>query len=266
MNTEIKKKNKAKIVTLGQKNKKKVDYLQCNRPINEGMVRKLKTSMEKYGVLSVITVYDNGSQYLIVDGQHRWQAANELELDIPALVIGWDAVNAMMDMNTIQRNWSMRNFVDFFSMHNNPEIKEAYTILKSKKTGPPEHDEDPSTKNRQHLTYSSLTKIYGKPTGEGFKQGKFRITDVGRGDKFVSYLDDIEPYLPYARSARFIHAYLVMAYHDSYDHKRFLKKLGQRHNISTKSSSNPTEYGSMLQSIYNYKQSSKTLVMFSRNW
>jgi len=243
-----------KIINLNGKNKKKVSLLSYNRPVNKKLVNKLKASMKKYGVLSSVTVYEDINEYKLVDGQHRWTAASELGLTIPAISISWDAMNAMVEMNTIQVNWSLDNFVDFFSVHANPKIKMAYNLLKSKKEDYP------------HLTYSSLSKIYGKPnTGEAFKAGKWRAIDVTGGDRMVSYLDDLKQYLPYSHSARFIHAYKTVALHGEYNHKRMMKKLKSNHGVSILTSSNPKNYGIMLTKIYNFKQA-KNLVMFKASW
>ena len=128
--------NKVKIIQLKAKDKNKVKMLTYNRPVNRSLVNKLKErekeSMKKYGILSTVTVYQSEKETLLVDGQHRWTAASELGLDIPAISISWDAMDAIVEMNTIQVNWTMENFVDFFSAHSNPEIREAYSALKTK--------------------------------------------------------------------------------------------------------------------------------------
>lgn len=246
---------KVKIVTLKNKDKEKVKFLEYNRPVNKSLVNKLKESMSNYGVLSALTVYETQDECLLIDGQHRWTAACELGLDMPAISISWDAMNAIVELNTIQVNWTMENFVDFFASHSDPVISNAYSKLRDRKKT-----------HGKKLTYSSLAKIYGKPYGgDAFKKGKWRPTDMERGDKFVSYLDEIVQYLPYAHSARFIHAYTDVAFHDDYDHARMMKKLGQEHGVSVITSSNPSNYGKMLTKIYNYHQS-KNLVMFKASW
>tara|TARA_R100001440_G_scaffold71133_1_gene93959 strand:+ start:1590 stop:2345 length:756 start_codon:yes stop_codon:yes gene_type:complete len=249
------KRNKIKIIELKNEKGKPVEMLDYNRPVNRSLVNKLKESMEKYGVLSSITVYDGGDKYMVVDGQHRWTAASELDLVMPAIVIGWDAMSAIVEMNTIQTNWTMANFVDFFSAHTDPVVAKNYNLLKQKKQ-----------ECSSELTYSSLAKIYGKPYGgSSFKKGKWRITDEARGDQFVKQLSDLVEFLPYARSARFIYAYTDVAYHEDYDHQRMMKKFNQNHGVSLITSSNPTNYGKMLTKVYNFHQS-KNLVMFKASW
>ena len=244
-----------KIISLKAKDKNKVKLLAYNRPVNRSLVNKLKESMKKYGILSTVTVYQNDEETLLVDGQHRWTAASELGLDIPAISIEWDAMDAIVEMNTIQVNWTMDNFVDFFSAHKNPEINKAYSDLKKKKG-----------EVVPELTYSSLVKIYGKPFGgASFKKGLWRLTNNDKGDYLVECLKDIVKYLPYAYSARFIHAYTDVVYHETYDHDRMMKKFKRAHGVSLITSSNPKNYGIMLTKVYNYAQS-KNLVMFKASW
>ena len=243
-----------KIIEIEVKGKKKVKLLDYNRPVDRSLVNKLKVSMRKYGILSTITVYENEDECLVVDGQHRWTAASELGLNIPAVSIGWDAMDAIVEMNTIQVNWKLENFVDFFTAHKNPEVSQAYGALKRKKEEYPE------------LSYSSLSKIYGASSlGSVFKQGRWRVTNEERGDIFISQLNDLIEYLPYANSARFIHAYTDVAYHSDYSHKRLLAKFKSNKNIPVITSSNPKTYGRMLTKVYNHSQS-KNLVMFRSSW
>mgnify|MGYP003132939102 CR=1 FL=1 len=243
---------KMKIINLEPKDK--VKMLTYNRPVNRALVNKLKESMKKYGVLSSITIYQNDEETLVVDGQHRWTAASELGLSVPAISISWDAMDAIVEMNTIQVNWTMANFVDFFSVHKNPEIKKPYALLKKK------HEEHP------YLTYGSLSKLYGKPnSNQAFKEGKWRLTGEDKGDVLVSWLKEIVDYLPYAYTERFISAYKVVAEHTDYSHKRMMRKLKSKHNIEVLTTSNPKSYGIMLTKIYNFNQK-KDMVLFKSTW
>ena len=248
------KNKKVKIIQMGTKENKNIKMLDYNRPIDRSLVNKLKVSMEKYGILSAITVYENKNEILVVDGQHRWTAASELGLTIPAISIGWDAMSAMVEMNTIQVNWNVENFVNFFSAHTNPEISESYKFLKRKKEEYPD------------LAYSSLGKIFGKPSSApSIKQGKWALVDERKGDKLIKQLDSLKEYIPYVTSTRFLIAYVDVAYHPEYKHKRMLSKIKRDANISLVTSSNPNTYGRMLTRIYNYGMK-KDLVMFKACW
>jgi hypothetical protein len=252
-----KKNNETKIIEISVNESKPIEFIEYNRPINGHLVEKLKESMEKYGILSAITVYDAGDKFLLVDGQHRWTAAQLLGLSMPAIVIDWDAMGAIVEMNTIQKNWTITNFVDFYCANDDPQIKNAYSLLQDKR------------RQYSDLSYPSLAKIYGKPYGgQSFKEGKWRITDVEVGDEFISYLNDVEKYIPDAKSSRFIYAYTDVVFHPEYNHNRMMKKFlmnDKTKRIPVITKSNPSSYGKMLTKVYNFHQSAN-LTMFKASW
>lgn len=62
--------------------------------------KRLKESINTYGILSPIVIQKNGT---IIDGYHRWVAANEMKIKkVPVVVVKCDDVEAMLlhiDMN-----------------------------------------------------------------------------------------------------------------------------------------------------------------------
>ena len=53
------------------KAKKAVKMLDYNRPIDTSLVNRLKESMNTYGVLSSISVYESNDEYLVDDDKLR---------------------------------------------------------------------------------------------------------------------------------------------------------------------------------------------------
>ena len=66
---------------------KNIRFFNGNRDVDLKRINHLKASMVAHGVLSAITVMKKNKNYFIVDGQHRYTAAAELEYTIPAIVI-----------------------------------------------------------------------------------------------------------------------------------------------------------------------------------
>ena len=245
------------IVYLGIENEYPVNFMVNNRAINKSLVKKLKVSMEKHGILSALTVYDTGNSYLIVDGQHRWSAAKELGLSMPAIVTtDLSAMQAVMEMNTIGKNWSIMDYVEFYSNHDDPAISRTYSTLMSKKEDNPEYN------------YGSLHRIYATPIHpSSIKEGIIRITSEGMGDAIIRQIEELVNYIPLAKTTRFIQAYAFIANHDDYNHARMMRKIqgvpvNSRHLICP---SNPTDYGKMLTKIYNRNQT-KNLTIFRSAW
>ena len=248
---------KTPIVYIGLDSKKPVEFMENNRPINNALVKRLEESMKKYGILSALTVYDTGDSYLIVDGQHRWTAASNLGLSMPAIITSnFSAMEAVMEMNTIGKNWSMPDYVEFYSNHDDPNIRNVYSTLRTKK------------RHNSEYNYGSIQQIFCYPTQpKALKEGIVRIVDEEMGDEIIRYLNELEGYLPLAKTTRFITAFAYMANHEEYSHSRMMRKLKGINKSSPLlvCISNPIDYGRMLTKIFNRNQT-KNLTMFRSSW
>ena len=235
------------------KPKDKIGYITGNREVNASSVAKLKTSMERWGILTTITVTKYRNKYFIIDGQHRHAAAKELGLILPAIVVPRDSLNVIIDLNTIQKNWSLDNYVDFFASNVDKDLAEPYEILKDI------HVES-------GLNYTALCRIYSKGGLTAFKRGELELDNMEFAFSFINYLAEIAPYVPFAKSARFIDGYIRIVKNENYSHTRMITKLKlneKRQKYSMDGESKPSSYGRLMQDIYNLNQS-KNLVMFHK--
>ena len=231
----------------------KIGYITGNREVSPAIVNKLKTSMERWGILTAITVTKYHKRYFIVDGQHRYTAAKELDMVIPAIVVPKESLNVIIDLNTIQKNWSLNNYVDFFASNDDKELAEPYKIIQG-------------IYNTSGLNYTALCRIYSKGSMASFKRGNLELDNMEFGHTFISYLTDILPYVSFAKNARFIDAYIRIVKNENYSHRRMLKKLevnNRRKTFDMSGESKPSSYGKLMQDIYNSSQS-RNLVMFHR--
>jgi hypothetical protein len=231
--------------------KDKVDFMQGNRSVNKPMVNKIIKSMERWGVLTCITVLKDKKKYVIVDGQHRYTAAMELGLTIPAIVIPKDSMKVIIDLNTIQKSWSLENYADFFC--SDKKLSMPYETLKT-------------FKENSGLNYTAAIRICSKGGLPQFKKGNLVLDNMEFADMFMSYLNDISEYVPFAKHARFIDGYIRIVKNDNYSHARMIKKLklnDRRQSFSMDGTSKPNSYGKLMQDIYNMQQS-RNLVMFHK--
>ena len=231
----------------------KVGFITGNRSVNPSSVAKLKKSMEKWGVLTAITVTKYRKRYFIVDGQHRYTAAKELGYTIPAIVVPKDSLNVIIDLNTIQKNWSLENYADFFASNDNKTLAKPYNTLKE-------------IKETSGLNYTALIRIYSKAGLPAFKRGELELDNMEFAYMFINHLTEISPYVPFAKSARFIDGYIRIVKNENYSHKRMLSKLKlnqKRGTYPMDGKSKPSSYGKLMEDIYNLNQS-KNLVMFHK--
>lgn len=89
----------------------KFDFFNQNRPISQGLVERLKKSIHEVGYINGRPVLVN-SRFLILDGQHRFIACKELGLPIIYEIQKGDEDKVILALNTNQKSWSLKEFVN----------------------------------------------------------------------------------------------------------------------------------------------------------
>lgn len=232
----------------------KVSFLKGNREVNEKMVGKIMKSMAEYGILTCITATKYNGRYFIIDGQHRFSAAKKLGASIPAIIIPRQAINVIVDLNTIQKNWGLDDYADFFASNDDKDLALPYATLKQ-------------IREQTGLNYTALVKIYSTVSMAKFKRGELVLDSFDFAERFMGYLMDISDYVPFFNNARFILGYIHIAKHEQYSHERMMAKLklnDKKKKYLLDGESKPTSYGRLMQDIYNMHQKND-LVMF-RKW
>jgi len=104
----------------------KFQILTGNRSIDKYALKKLKASIEKSNHLNIHPIIVN-NKFEVIDGQHRLQAARELDIEI--FYIKSDKVedDHLIDSNVAQKSWEVDNFIDYFAIK---EKKTEYIILR----------------------------------------------------------------------------------------------------------------------------------------
>jgi len=98
-------------------------------------VRHLVSSIERVGFLTPLLVVEKDGKYIILDGQHRFLAAQKLDLkELPVIVVPEKLANLMMNFN-IEKELNIRekayvalNIYNEY-LKENPEILESDPIL-----------------------------------------------------------------------------------------------------------------------------------------
>lgn len=89
-------------------------YSTNNRGIKPINVDKIKKSMIKFGFITgrpVLCTADG----VIVDGQHRFEAAKQLGLSISYEIVETDFVETMIELNSTQTNWALLDYINSYA-------------------------------------------------------------------------------------------------------------------------------------------------------
>ncbi len=140
-------------------NKVKINDIKPNpdqprRDFDEKSLEELKLSIKSKGVITPITVRENGKNYEIVAGERRWRAAKEANIkSIPAYIVNIKNNSEMMQVALIE-NIQREDL-------NAIEEAEGYAVLNSKHGL--SHDEIARTIGKKRTTISNTLRLLKLP-------------------------------------------------------------------------------------------------------
>ena len=94
--------------------KPELKFKESNRAINRTHVEKIKESIKKHGFLEDKAILVD-EDFNILDGQHRFMACIELDIEPIYKVIQNADKNLMIDLNSTQSSWGMMDYIHYFA-------------------------------------------------------------------------------------------------------------------------------------------------------
>lgn len=212
-----------------------------NRPINEGLVKRLMESIKEIGYIEGKPVLVD-PEHTIIDGQHRYTACVRLEIPVPYVVTQADPQKAIIQLNAQQVNWKVGDYIYNWAQQG---VKCYMHLLDFEK--------------RRGLGVSNAIYILFNQQADTNKKIKagFKFTINGNAEKIGAFIKDCDQ-LPYYKSAMFVRA--LVAVWDSCDEDQIEKlKLGM---ISLKQQPNSAAYIQAFENIVNKGLAVKNRVSF----
>ena len=171
------------------KNYKLFKFFGFNRPVANNHVTTLVESMKTWGFTSTITVIrtdvvDKVLGYYILDGQHRFRAAQILDIpfkfDIVDIKTKLELAQFIADVNNSAKAWGTNQFLNVWAKM---EINEYVKLLK--------------VQEETKIQITPLVKAYtGKSTMAEFRKGEMTFIDEAKSDKIIEQIVDLNDYLP----------------------------------------------------------------------
>ena len=221
-------------------------YVNGNRDINPGHVRKLVQSISKQNLLEFNPIMV-GSDMVIIDGQHRLAAAKELGLPIYYNQVTGD-LDTVILMNNNSKNWSVSDFVNSYIELGN----ENYQILKD-------------FKQKWGVAYTTATRLLagvkindaGGRT-EDLRNGDFKVDPNNNAEQLMVWIDSFSDFADAVirRNRSFISAVEELV------SKGEITKAGLKHKLEVAGKllfrqNTKQDYLRQLESIINYKSRAK---------
>lgn len=216
-----------------------------NRNKNLLHINRLKKSMSENYLFTVIIVNE---KYEIIDGQHRFDVIQELNLPLNYIICKGYGLKEVHILNQISKTWNADDYLtgycslgykDYLKYR---EFKEQYGIG---------HTE----------CMSILLGTVVKSQIEMFYTGLFKIKNYDESCRVVEKILLIEPYYAGFKRRSFIFSMLQLFKNPVFEFTEFLQKLKLQPTALVDCAS-ITQYVSLIEEIYNYRRREKVNLRF----
>lgn len=218
-----------------------------NRNINKLHLSRLKKSInEKYISVPIIV---NG-RYEIIDGQHRFQSAVDLNKPVYFMKIDDLKLPDIHRLNTNLKNWNGDDYLEGYCQLGYKDYIRYREFKETYKFG---HHETRALLSGRLESNSNLI--------EDFKNGSFKIKDIRLAEKNAEKIIMLGEFYEGIRRRTFVKAMLELFRNPEYNHSEFIRKLSfQRESLVDCTSSK--QYITLIEEIYNYKRVNKVNLRF----
>lgn len=227
-------------------------FHQVNRdfttPDSRNRIRRIAESMKNDGLLPHAIVVT--SKFIIVDGQHRLEAARIAGKGIYFMIdesisnTPKGIFDAAVKYNRDAKVWGKGDYINGIANQNNQD----YKILQDFSDKYPMF----SLTDKMFFLMNTGTKSVNK---SDFANGKFKITNLNRAYEWANNLLQLQTYFPQGyNKATFVRTMLtIMEKKKEFKFEEFLHKVKLRPK-SIKVCGDKKSYADMIEEIYNYKR------------
>ncbi len=238
-------------------------HIAGNRVINKLHLSRLKQSFQKEYLLSPIIV----NQHMeIIDGQHRFEAAKDLDLPIRYFICNDYGLSQIQMLNANASNWKKADYLSaycdlgyeqyllvrgFAQRYPDFTLTVCETLLSGNLGG---------SKNRRSKALVSTNKG-GYYATKDFERGEFIVKDYEGACVTADKIMDMKHYFKGYNQRLFIMAMAGIFKNPNYNHQRMLKKL-QSHPTILQVGVTVTQTKQLIEELYNYHSADKVSLRF----
>lgn len=229
------------------------DYQQFNkaagnRDVIQVHVERLKTSMEQEYLMSPIIVNEKME---IIDGQHRFEAARQLDLPIRFIKVRGYALSQMQKMNANQKDWRIMDHIEAHAEMGNANFTQLISFIE---------------KHRKDNTLMVILQAYGingSVRKAQLESGTYKHDKKKEAETVIllNAINKIKPYYKGAERSSFIGALRKLMKHEIFDLDRFMDKLSKFSSMMV-DCAKKEQYIDLIEHIYNYKSRNKVSLKY----
>jgi len=235
----------------------KFKQITGNRPHNPQHVKRLITSIKRYGVLQNPIIVNE--HMVVVDGQHRLLAAKGASSGIYYIIVPNYGLDEVQVLNLNQKNWTRRDFLHGYAEMGIPSYVKLFEFMKennefnmSTSIALCSNASGRSVADGAHSRIGGSTESKAKVFEEGTWVGKNFDLAQENADK----LKMIKNYYAGYNRGTFASAMLGLLKNEDFNFFDFLNKLKIQPNRLDDCTS-VSQYRLLIEDIYNYKRRGK---------
>ena len=210
-----------------------------NREVDLNHVKHLVSAIRLSNLLHINPIVVD-KHLKVIDGQHRLEAARQLEVPIYYVQDEKISKKDIASLNTNQKNWTPIDYINFWAV----EGLQAYHILSQFLVKFP------------FFSVSTALVLVGPNDRAAYKRGKLSIDNIEDAEAVGQIVSWFHESYDFASQRNFGQAIFQMYKSGDYDHDRMMKKVSQQPR-SLVPCVNKKQYLEMLEEIYNYQMQNK---------
>lgn len=237
-------------IVLSTQNYNIFHYDRRNRLVRPEHVDELVESIKRKNLLKEFPIVVS-SDYVVIDGQHRLEAAKFLGIPIYYIVSKSATIDDISNITATVDGWTAREYFHRWCAEGLPDYLKLKEFL----------DRYPFLTVTQAVGLCHYGNIRGVHID--FKKGKYVINDMEFGEKVARNLLDFRPLFPFWKDTVFVGTVSNLTSNSLYDHERMMRKVRL---ASTMLVQCPTcdSYMALLTKIYNRQETKPKHVLLEK--
>lgn len=237
--------------------------LRGNRKVSKAHVLRLRKSMEKNLLLTIIIVNE---LFEIIDGQHRFEVLKELGLPVTYVIITGYGLNEVRIFNAGMSNWGNMEYLNSFCDLGFPEYLKFRNFMRRFPDFNISSSEAILTdrlgrNTKSNIVLKSETNKRGSYFINSFTEGGLIIPDYDLSVENAEKIMMIKPHFDRFNDTLFVRAILGVFRLEYYSHARMIDRI-KANPTRLQKCANVTQYKLLLEDIYNFRSREKVSLRF----
>jgi len=224
-------------------------YLDTNRQIVNSHIKKLAEAMREKPETNKVRPILVNEKMQVIDGQHRLKACEMLDMPVYYVIGKGLTITDAQRLNAMQKNWGPVDYAESYATSGDKNYQQYLSFR-----------EEYRLSHKTTITYLTQS-ITGANVAESFRAGYFKVKSYRKAAKLAQQLLEVGAYIREYKRSQFGQAFMILAQHPNYSHKRFLHRAENYSKKFIVQYENLSDYIRSLEALYNFNTEKSNQIM-----